>query len=94
MIAVCGTRNDLWAELVIAVKSVRTVPDGLEITPSVRLSDDLGFDSIGLLNLVFLLEDRFDRNFVAALRGEAFVTLGDAHDWLAERLGEQASGCP
>lgn len=56
------------------------IPDSL-ITTTTRLSDDLGLDSLGVVELILAIEDEFDLE-VDDDRADKFYTVGDILSYL------------
>lgn len=82
-----GTNADdgLWQAVVTAIAKVRPLPDGVQPTPQTRLREDLGLESYDLLGMVFLLEERFDVNILAAMPPD-LATVGEAHAVVASLI--------
>jgi acyl carrier protein len=71
--------------------TVRAPPEGIVLTPEMRLREDIGVGSYDLLNMVFILEERFDVNILSALP-ESLATLGDAHALVASLVAGRTPG--
>lgn len=59
--------------------------DGREITREQRFQDDLGADSLDMVELVMSLEEEFGLD-ISDEEGEKCVTVGDAYDMLTAKL--------
>lgn len=59
-----------------------------QLLPDARLMDDLGADSLTLVEITMAIEDRFDLS-IPDERWERVRTVGELSDTLAELLQEQ-----
>jgi acyl carrier protein len=64
-----------------------------EITADTRLVDDLGYDSLRLLELAIALEMEFDLSGISADETVSITTVGGIEEFLLRVLGEGA-GAP
>lgn len=71
-----------------AVAEVLELEDSSELTPETRLEHDLGFDSALYIELIMLLEDRFENLSVdpANLHREDFFTIGRTAGFIGKKL--------
>ena len=60
-----------------------------QLTPEARLMEDLGADSLTIVEMTMALEDQFNLA-IPDERWEAVTTVGDLLEALAELLAEQA----
>ena len=73
------------------VEEILTEELGVEreqLTPEARLMDDLGADSLTLVEITMALEDRFSLA-IPDERWETVRTVGELHEALAELLQER-----
>ena len=84
-------RQDVLAGMAeVAVELLRVDPS--IVTDSASFEDDLGVDSLGLVEFVMAVEDRFDVK-VPESSLEGVTTVGQAVDLVLERLaGTAVSG--
>jgi acyl carrier protein len=59
------------------------------VTPEARFEDDLGVDSLGLVEFVMAIEDRFGIK-VPESKLEGITTVGEAVDLVLDSVGETA----
>lgn len=60
--------------------------DRSAVTPEARFEEDLGVDSLGLVEIVMAVEDRFDVK-IGEDRLEGVTTVGDAADLVLDVVG-------
>ena len=58
-----------------------------------RLTDDLGYDSLAMIELSLQIESRFGLTAMDADDGTDIVTVGDVED-LVERMAATSAGAP
>jgi acyl carrier protein len=61
-----------------------------ELDAGTRLVDDLGFHSLALLELAYLLEDEFELPPLDVETAQRIVTVGDVVEHVREELARQA----
>ena len=60
--------------------------DAEEITAETNFEDDLGADSVDLVDLSMALEEEFGMEEMEAEEIESIVTVGDLHKYMQEHL--------
>ncbi len=76
---------------IIAVIAAHMTFESADLTSASRL-DDLGIESIDLVDLLFLLEERFGREFPEFSREGVYLgTIGDIATVVSLALGDNAS---
>lgn len=74
----------------LVVKSSRRNHDASAITPSMRLVEELGFDSIELIKLVVSLEERYNIQFNPADLGTNILdSVDNVTKYISKRLEDE-----
>lgn len=60
--------------------------DESEVTPEASFQDDLGADSLALVELIMAFEDKFDIENIPDEEAEKIKTVLDAADYIENRL--------
>ena len=60
--------------------------DESEVTPEASFQDDLGADSLALVELIMAFEDKFDIDNIPDEEAEQIKTVRDAADYIENRL--------
>lgn len=60
--------------------------DESEVTPEASFQDDLGADSLALVELIMAFEDKFDIENIPDEEAEQIKTVRDAADYIENRL--------
>lgn len=71
----------------ILVEDYKLSPEAL--TPETQL-EDIEIDSLGVIDLIFSLEDKFD--ITATDTGQNFKTLGDVANYIERLIAERSAG--
>ncbi len=70
----------------IIVEKLRV--DEAEVTPEKNFTRDLGADSLDTVELVMEFEEQFEIDEIPEEEAEKIQTVGDAINYLKEKLGE------
>jgi len=62
--------------------------DAEQVTPEASFTDDLGADSLALVELIMEFEDKFDIQ-IPDEEAEKIRTVGDAYKYMKEKIGEE-----
>jgi len=73
-------QEEALAKLKLIVKDLLDLEDGSHLNEKSRLREDLGIDSLGLVDFVVAIEDNFGVRFSSTFNAESILTLGDAVD--------------
>ncbi len=65
-------------EMKLIVQDLLLLEDATEITPEARLKEDLGIDSLGFVDFIVVVEERFSVSFPSTVNPADLLTLGDA----------------
>lgn len=88
------------AALSVVVDAIRasarhTLPTRIE--PSHRIVDDLGYDSLGIVNLSVALEERIGRpilldGWIGGAASPSALTVGSLAQWIADAISDEDRG--
>ena len=78
------TRDEIFGRIVVMIKEQMHVTD-LEVTEETRLQDELGVDSIALMEFIINLEDEFQLD-IPDEDVDDMTSMGEMLDYLDTRL--------
>ena len=84
------TRDDLTAQM-RAIVAARFKAEPTKVTPDTRFMDDLGGDSVDVVELLMEFQEAFGLT-IPDEDAEDLIRFGAAVDYLSAKLGVRASG--
>lgn len=81
--------SDEHVQVRAIIRELAPVQD-VELLPTSRLVDDLGYHSLALLELAFTLEDEFDLDPLDEETARKIVTVQDVADLVNRSISERA----
>lgn len=82
--------NDTVQEQVMAIIVEQLGVDALKVTPEASLGDDLGADSLDMVEVIMALEEEFDIE-IPDEDAEGIEAVGDVVAYIRKRIAEQKS---
>ena len=69
----------------LGLEGVRQALAAADLKPEHRLVDDLGADSLDIVELTMAIEDEFDL-YIPDEDAEKWVTIGDVYEYIEDRV--------
>lgn len=85
------TREQVHAIISQLASELAPAGAGSEITEDAKLTDDLGYHSLALLELAFTIEDEFSLDPIDAETAVTIVTVGDVENYVTAQLRERGA---
>lgn len=83
------TKAEVLEKLQLIVQDLLGLEEASNLRAASKLQDDLGIDSLSLVDFVVALEDSFGIRFPSAFNVAEIVTLGDTADLIVDLLLQQ-----